>query len=497
MQRPNILVFMTDQQRGDSLETARMPHVDQLRREGVTFTNSYTVAPHCCPSRATFFSGLYPSQHGVWNNVKFGNALSRGFYEGVRLFSEDLKESGYRMYFSGKWHASVMEGPLDRGFDVMDEPVPRPGTRCKYVIGDLKKTQYRHTRPDTWEWGLYDGLDPQRGRPRGEAEIRREGYPPFVLYGEQDNPFQDEDVVADAVRGLLNMERSEQPWFYFVGTLGPHDPYYLPKKYLDMYPLEDIRLPENFSDKMRDKPGLYRRIRDRFDQLSPEEHRQALRHYLAFCSYEDDLFGQVLDALEARGERENTVVIFMSDHGDYAGEHGLWCKGLPCFRGAYHIPTVVRWPAGIRDPGRCVDCFLTLADFAPTFRQLAGVTAEREGPGRSFVPFLRGEAVEGWRNELYTQSNGNELYGIQRSVMTPEWKFVYNGYDYDELYHLTEDPGETVNLVDRPEFQPVVKELSRRLWRFAKENGDVCINPYIFCGLAKYGPGIIHEGPEA
>ena len=111
------------------------------------------------------------------------------------------------------------------------------------------------------------------------------------------------------------------------------------------------------------------------------------------------------------------------------------------------------------------------------------------------MPFLRGEPVDGWQNELYTQSNGNELYGIQRSVMTREWKFVYNGYDYDELYHLSEDPGETVNLIDRPEFQPVVRELSRKLWRFAKENDDVCINPYIFCGLAKYGPGIIHEAP--
>ena len=271
MQRPNILVFMTDQQRADSLYRAYMPHVEQLQREGVTFTNSYTVAPHCCPSRATFFSGLYPSQHGVWNNVKFGNALSRGFYEGVRLFSEDLKDAGYRMRFSGKWHASVMEGPLDRGFDMMDEPVPRPGTRCKYVIGDLKKKAYRHTRPDTWEWGLYDNYRPLEDQARGEAEIRREGYPPFILYGEQENPFQDEDVVGDAVRGLLNMERSAQPWFYFVGTLGPHDPYYLPQKYLDMYPIEDIRLPDNFADRMEDKPGLYRRIRDRFDQLSEEE----------------------------------------------------------------------------------------------------------------------------------------------------------------------------------------------------------------------------------
>lgn len=493
MNRPNILVFMTDQQRADSLDTAIMPNLDRFRREGLTFTNSYTVAPHCCPSRATFFSGLYPSQHGVWNNVKFGNALSRGFYDGVRLFSEDLKESGYRMYFSGKWHASVMEGPLDRGFDVMDEPTPQPGKRCGYVIGDLKKMPYQHTRPRTWEWGLYDGCGTRPARERGEAEIIREGYPPFVLYGEEDNPFQDEDVVDAAVNRLLNMERSEQPWFYFVGTLGPHDPYFLPGKYLDLYDLKDIRLPDSFDDAMRDKPGLYRRVRDRFDQLSEEEHREALRHYLAFCSYEDALFGRLLEALERRGERENTVVIFMSDHGDYAAEHGLWCKGLPCFKGAYHVPAVVRWPEGIKHPGTCVDSFITLADFAPTFCQLAGLEWNRGGPGRSFLPFLRGERVEHWTDELYTQSNGNELYGIQRSVMTRRWKFVYNGYDYDELYDLQADPGETVNLVGREELQPVVKELSKKVWEFARKNDDVCINPYIFCGLASYGPGIVNE----
>lgn len=126
---------MTDQQRADSLTRAVMPNLTRFRREGVTFTNSYTVSPHCCPARATFFTGLYPSQHGVWNNVKVSNALSRGFYEGVRLFSEDLKAAGYRMYFSGKWHASTLETPLDRGFDVLDEPVPKPGKHCGYVTG--------------------------------------------------------------------------------------------------------------------------------------------------------------------------------------------------------------------------------------------------------------------------------------------------------------------------------------------------------------------------
>lgn len=490
MNRPNILVFMTDQQRADSLTRAKMPNLDQFRREGVTFRNSYTVAPHCCPSRATFFSGLYPSQHGVWNNVNVGNTLSRGLYQGVRLFSEDLKAAGYRMYFSGKWHVSALEGPLDRGFDIMDEPIPRPGKRCGYVLGDLKKQEYRHTRPETREWNHYHRCAPI-DRPRGEGEILRAGYPLYTLYSEEENPFQDEDVVEAAVERLLHMEQSEEPWFYFIGTLGPHDPYRPPARYLDWYNLEDIQLPDNFEDAMADKPGLYRRTGKRFAQLSRQEHREALRHYLAFCSYEDALFGRVLDALDRCGQRDNTVVIFLSDHGDYGAEHGLWSKGLPCFRGAYHIPTVVRWPTGPGAPGTEVDHFLTLADFAPTFRQLAGLP-QGEGAGKSFLPLLTGGSND-WTDELYTQSNGNELYGIQRSVMTREWKFVYNGFDEDELYDLRSDPGETVNLIDREELQPIVRELSRKLWEFARRNDDVCINPYILCALARYGPGILNE----
>ncbi len=116
----NILVFMTDQQLGDTIlpsHMAKTPNVDRLRRIGMQFTSSYCPAPHCCPSRATFFTGLYPSEHNIWNNVEVDNTLSRTFYDGVVTFPERLKEAGYRTIFSGKWHVSGYEGPGDRGFD--------------------------------------------------------------------------------------------------------------------------------------------------------------------------------------------------------------------------------------------------------------------------------------------------------------------------------------------------------------------------------------------
>ena len=105
--KPNFLIFMTDQQRGDmqpTFQTAKMPNLEKLAENGVVFRRAYCPSPHCCPSRATFFSGLYPSRHGVWNNVDLADALSKGLHEHVRLFSEDLKENGYRLYYLSLIH---------------------------------------------------------------------------------------------------------------------------------------------------------------------------------------------------------------------------------------------------------------------------------------------------------------------------------------------------------------------------------------------------------
>jgi arylsulfatase A-like enzyme len=479
MAKPNILIFMTDHQRGDTAppySRAITPHLDRLAREGVTFAQTYCPSPHCCPSRATFFTGLYPSEHGVWNNVGVGNALSRGPFPGIRFFSDDLREAGYRLYFSGKWHVSELESPVDRGW-LMNYPKPGP-----------QRTPEAFSRPLTYEWGFYTQLarEPET-ESRGRAQILRPGYGTYTAYGVKEQSGFDEATLAGALEFIRSKSRADEPWCQFIGMTGPHDPYFVPQRYLDMYRLEDIQLPVSFNDSLRDKPNLYRRTRDRFDQLSAEEQRECLLHYLAYCSYEDDLFGQVLAALEETGQYDSTMIVYLSDHGDYAGDHGLWAKGLPCFRGAYHVPAVVRWPQGTA-AGQVVDEFVSLADFAPTFLEAAEVKAERAFSGSSLMPFLRGETPAGWRDAVFTQTNGNELYGIQRSVMTREWKYVYNGFDYDELYHLAVDPHEMRNLAGDPAYRNVIRDMSRRLWRFAYEHQDVCINRYVMVAHAPFGP---------
>ncbi len=489
MSRPNFLIFMTDQQRADTTwasELCHTPNLDRLRDGAVEFRNAYCPSPHCCPSRATFMSGLYPSEHGVWHNVQVANAISRSLRDGVRLWSEDFAAAGYEMVFSGKWHVSATTRPSDHGWAERLAFAVGPDAGRQHIIDSRWATHRRaaeHARvhPD---------------QPAPEGYIHREGYGRYVHYGQAEKVGRDEDIVSTAVEIIRARSADAGPWCQFVGNNGPHDSYHVPKRFLDMYPIEGIELPRNFEDAMGDKPGFYRRTRDIFGRLSPEEHRQAIRHYLALCTYEDWLFGQVLDALAESGQMANTVVMYLSDHGDYMGEHGLWTKGVPCFRGAYNVPALIHWPAGIANPGRTVDAMVSLADFAPTLLELAGVDVERPFTGQSLTPFLRDETPLGWRDAIFFQTNGNELYGIQRAVQTDRWKFVYNGFDYDELYDLHADPGEVNNLIANGQLGQhagTVKALSRRLWQFAYDHADEPINPYITVSFPSFGPGVIFE----
>ncbi len=495
MTKPNILIVMTDHQRADtalSEHPAITPNLDKLAQQGVTFTNAYCPSPHCCPSRATFHSGLYPSRHGVWNNICNRQALSRGLNEGVRLWSEDLAEAGYDLHFSGKWHVSVEESPQDRGW------TEHTVSAAKGALHGMRWEQYRELAQSPKAANL--DTPPHLTR-RGEGEILRPGYGPYRLYGirPEGNP-HDEKVTEEALDLLPTLAKSDTPWGLYVGWTGPHDPYVVPEKYRDMYDSDAVALPESYIDDLIDKPRIYQRMRKmRFGQLSDREIREGIRHFWAYCTYLDAMFGRILDALEETGQADNTIVVYTADHADYCGEHGLFAKGIPCFQGAYHIPAVVRWPAGIKNPGRRVDAMVSEADFAPTFLEVAGLDVSelrrhgRHFTGESLMSFLQGKTPKTWRDALHTQCNGVELYYTQRSVMTRNYKYVFNGFDQDELYDLRNDPHEMRNLANDPQYEPVKRNLCRRLWQFAYEEDDSAINPYITVGLVPYGPAIAFE----
>lgn len=455
----------------------RMPNVERLASEGVSFTHAYPPMAHCCPARASFMTGLYPSQHGVFNNVSNDQAIRTSLNDDVEMFSEKLRDAGYRMYYSGKWHVSSEETPKDRGWSELwlKEPKLDRGSR---------REAFRQAKPE------------KNASEREPGEIIRPGWPAYRLYGTSKSAYnetKDYQVVHAAIEQLDRLKHSDEPWCMYIGPTAPHDPFIVPEKYAGMYNPSEVPLPPNYHDSMADKPGIYRRMKEVFSQLTEDEVRQSIAHYWGFCTMVDDLFGEVLQALERNSQLDNTVVMFVSDHGEHAGAHGLYCKGISTFDEGYRVPFIVRSPHLNGQSGQVVDEFVTLMDAAPTILELADAEPLGKCSGRSLVPFLNGNRPEEWRDSLYAQCNGTEIYYISRVVKTKRYKFVYNPADMDELYDLEQDPHELTNIASNPDMESTLKEMYIKMWTNAFESEDNCFVRYIPVSTARYGPTIVHQ----
>ena len=449
--RPNILIVMTDHQRMDTALAEHpciTPNLTRFAADGVTFTRVLAPMAHCCPARATFHSGLYPSRHGVWNNVDNEYAINHGPHEHIRMWSQDLAEAGYDLAHSGKWHVSAYAHQTPAAY----------GWRELGHYGESLQST-----PKKWE-----AIRAAAENPDAEASIMMPGYNSHDLYRTDEEAGRgDEAILQRGLNELPRLAAGDKPWCLYIGFNGPHAPYRAARRYVDLYDLDAVPLPASFGDEMGDKPDYYAKLRRQvFRQLGERGARDAIRHFWAMCTHLDELFGRVLEALDATGQAENTLVLYCADHGDYAGDHGLFHKQVPAFLGAYLVPSLIRWPlgaardkpldgardrpAGVADPGRRVDEFVSLADFAPTFLELAGVETTRYLTGRSIVPFLQGRTPPDWRQEICTQCEGTENLFTQRQVVTKTHKYVYNGFGRDELYDLAADPHELVNRIDDP-----------------------------------------------
>lgn len=522
--RPNFLIFMPDQTQGQAVlpgYPCLTPNVDRFAAQGLLFPNSFCPSPHCCPSRASFQTGLYPSEHGVFNNVDTDTAIHANPYPGTRYFPEYLRKAGYQLDYSGKWHVGRDLTPWDAGWT---NSHTNHSTDSNLTLRLGGYVPGRHRKDSAWTKATAE-LNQTGDRKPGE--VFRPGWGNVELYKTLTSPNPNSlKIVESQYRPVLvgteKMKRlasSGHPWALMVSNDGSHDLYDVPKHFVDMYDLKSIELPPNFRDTLEDKPRIYQRMRYQYwAQLSDEEVRQSILHYWAKTTMQDALFGFLLDTLEQTGQSENTMVVYLSDHGDYAAAHGLWAKGVPSFREGYNIPTVIRWPRGIANPGRQVDAFVSTTDFAPTFLEAAGIpSSEYQMSGASLLPWLQGNSPDDWRDAIFGQLNGVELYYTQRIVMTKDYKYVYNGFDYDELYDLKHDPHEMVNLAfpDVKQSRAMVeqgkghsygndvawpplhsgladirRDLLKRMWKFAQTHKDQIFNPYITVAMAPYGPGV-------
>ncbi len=485
MGRPNLLFLMTDQQQAATVapgSPCQMPHIDALAAAGTRFGRCYGPNPICSPTRASLMTGLLPHSHGMVDCTHTVEPYRAELKPDLSFWSQALRDAGYRTGYYGKWHVE-RSNRLDRfGFDNYE--VTRPPGRSEAVPGKADGSGYRAHR-------LALGLDEQDRRMARRHLVRQKGYRDLLLYGIADEPVEATGEHYIYSQGIDFLRRAagepECPWLLFLSVHGPHEPYVVPREYYDLYDPADIEQPASFGDDLAGRPAIYRRMQSVWSQLEWEQFAEATASYFAYCSLIDAQVGRILAVLEELGQSDDTIVVFCSDHGDLMGAHRMMLKGIPSFEETYRVPLIMKGP-GIGS-GRQVDRVVSLLDVAPTLVALT-TGAVFECQGRSLLPLLQ-PGDQDWEDEAFAEMQGQRFAWTQRLLWRGRHKYVFNTFDYDELYDLEQDSHEMRNLAEDPAYAPLAEEMAARVWQIARETGD--FNLYdAQDGTYRYAP----VGPE-
>ncbi|UYM05572.1 sulfatase-like hydrolase/transferase [Solicola gregarius] len=452
--QPNVLVVMSDQQQAATVDPAgpcRTPHLDRLAARGVRFERCYTPSPVCSPARASFMTGLLPHRHGMVDVEHAVPAYRADLVADLPMWSRTLREAGYHTGYYGKWH-------VERTYD-MD------------AFGFDRSGAYREPGDDYLAHRAALGLDPTPVVSEPSRTVTQPGYRDLPLYGVTDEPPEstlEHFTVSNALTFLDDAVTRNEPWALMVSTKAPHEPYVVPRPFFDLYDPAKIELPASFDDDLADRPAIYRRQQSVWADLSADEFRTATACYYALCSLVDEQVGRLVQRIEDAGQLDDTIVVYTSDHGDLMGAHRLLLKGVPAFDEVYRVPLVVSWPNGIAG-GRVVDELVQSHDVAETLAALAGSTLGAHAV--DLMPVLRGESATA-REAAVAELHGQRFSYTQRVVWQDHDKYVFNAFDYDELYDLADDPGERVNLATDPAYRDRLERMTALMWATAAETDD-------------------------
>jgi arylsulfatase A-like enzyme len=261
------------------------------------------------------------------------------------------------------------------------------------------------------------------------------------------------------------------PWHIAVHFPEPHDPYNPHKQYLDRYDPDSLPVPKSFYDTFEGKPGMNRRESEIWGDFTEEDVRQGTAHFFAYCEQIDDQIGRILDALDASGQADDTLVVFTVDHGDLLGAHHMWSKGWMPYEEIYRVPLVMRLPG--RVPAGCAtDHLVQTHDLPHTFLDLLGLPPLPYSDGRSLQPLLAAPGRDDWEDAVLCVSYGCEFFVTQRILITEQFKYVFNGFDYDEMYDLERDPDELFNVLQKDDYASTRAELRGKLYELMNRFGD-------------------------
>lgn len=488
--QPNILWYCTDQQRFDTIAALGNPHIntpglDAFLTESVTFTHAYCQSPICTPSRASFLTGMYPGALGVTGNgySHFPKHLES------RLLPHRLAKQGYDCGLVGKLHlASPAQG---------QEPRVNDGYRYFQYSHDHKGPN--DSGNDYAAWLRAMGQSPDAlldERQVSSMAAYRQGANLQSFSGFYEPTRESDNVPAalhqsywcteKAVEFIDQNRGCDQPWFLSVNPFDPHPPFDAPWEYYRRY---DPAAMPGAHFVAGDLEHQQRLVDAGIDFQSKPQHPDSrnIHHlqasYYAMIEQLDHEFGRLISYLDDTGQRENTLVVFCSDHGESLGDHGMLLKGCRFFEGLVRVPLMICWPAKYQ-AGLRSDALVELMDLAPTLAEAAGLEIPYYYQGQSLRPLLQGLTTEHRkfvRCEFYAGINyPDETHATM--YRDERYKLInYHGKGLTELYDLQEDPWEHEDLSENPQASAVLSRLSQQSFDatvFARSPSPQRTNPF-------------------
>lgn len=452
-QHPPILILMTDQQRADTMGCAghpviQTPNMDRLATEGMRFTNACTVSPVCMPARASFINGLYPHNHGMWSNYGQMPAEDETFFH-------HLQAVGYFTAHVGKSHYYVHRGQHLREHE--DYMHARGLSYVHETTGPFATVRTESYMTDHWrELGLLDAFREDYGRRR---EVGARAVWPSPLPVEES---MDSYIGRKAVEFIETYD-GDQPVCLFVGFGGPHNPWDAPGEYATMYDPADCPPPIPPEDPGEWVPprAAERMRRGRVTELTEADFRALRANYYGKITLIDQWFGEILSAFEQKGWLDDALIVFWSDHGEMAGDHGRLHKSV-FYASSLNVPLIVRWPGHIQG-GRTSDALTENIDVYPTLLEAVGAEPSTRCFGRSLWPVLSDPSVS-HRDAVFSEIGKDERFTM---IRTDRYKYALDntGEGY-LLYNMVEDPQEQRNLIGHPGMEEVEEKLRDRILRF-------------------------------
>jgi iduronate 2-sulfatase len=459
--QPNILLIIADDLNtriGPYMEVENhTPNLDRLANEGVRFTRTYCQYPLCGPSRASLMSGLYAETNGVT-----GNSHVLGSYRAVTpelanhpSLAGFFKEQGYYSARVSKIFHMGVPGGIERGDAGGDDP-------------NSWDYSYNVMGPETMSGGILELLSPKNLH--YGANFSR-----MILPDELETTQTDYLAVNQAIAilenrngplapGGTNLQRikPDAPFFLGVGLVRPHVPLIAPASCFEPYPDSEMELPEFVIGDNIPKEALSNQNK-KAQGMNEEQQRQAISAYMASVRFMDQQVGRLLDALDRLKIRDNTIVVFISDHGYNLGEHDCWAKHS-LWEGVARVPMIISYPGYEKQHGTTSESITELIDLYPTLAELCGLSEKQPGilQGESLAGIIRGEKAEFRKTTAYTISHNKGA-----SIRTDRWRYTRWGEDAgmknEELYDHKNDPEEFVNLVGEVEYQEILTEMREML----------------------------------